>query len=735
MSEPFETFQPMPNPGAGQRPAAQRAKREEGKGLILAAVVVVAVTAAAIGLFRWHANREKALAQAILAIDWPEGMRHGATLELNGNPTEIPLLGPLEFRCPSGETRIVATSPGYQPIERTETLTAGQKQVLRFQWRELSAVHKPDSMERAGAGKRPPGASAEEKPAGTAATAAPPIQERAARRSLEKAAPASLATRTPAAGGEPAVEAKIRNSVPAETAQAKIVKQLDEVYHFDQAANTAAKLHLAEELRNQAGKTIEPDKRFVLLRKGAELAGEAGDAAAMVRNVDTMAENFEINPLVVKEKMLVRFAKEATTTERIEALVGASRQVVEKAVAADRYDVAVHVARQADAACVPAAGADFRQQTARQLRQVEQRNQERQAVAKAEETLATNPADPAANLTIGRWQALAKNDWDRGIPYLAKGNDAAIQRAARQEIDGPKTADAQAAAGDSWWDGAEKQAEPAKSGVRSRAASWYEKAWPAASVAVKSKIAKRLGELIAAVPSDEEPPAEVLRLAKLLAGDFRTPGDQRKAAQKLLASVEPDTSAHQPSSSLASPKPAAKAAGKPELPEDQKVATRPESDPVITQAWKLIEQGSAAEARKVLLNAQKKDHEDLRIPFSLGLLDALLDHEWALAVKDFTQCVRLKPDHVASLSNLAAACARLNDSRHALERWKQVLNAGPAPAELVQNAGRYQQVLKSKRSRWRRAFSAPWRTWSPGPRRTAKGRATRRKSATCTCGW
>ena len=74
MSEPLETFQPMPNPGAGQRPAAQRAKREEGKGLILAAVVVVAVTAAAIGLFRWHANREKALPKP----SWPSTGRKGS---------------------------------------------------------------------------------------------------------------------------------------------------------------------------------------------------------------------------------------------------------------------------------------------------------------------------------------------------------------------------------------------------------------------------------------------------------------------------------------------------------------------------------------------------------------------------------------------------------------------------------------------------------------------------------
>ena len=63
--------------------------------------------------------------------------------------------------------------------------------------------------------------------------------------------------------------------------------------------------------------------------------------------------------------------------------------------------------------------------------------------------------------------------------------------------------------------------------------------------------------------------------------------------------------------------------------------------------------------------------------------------------KDFAQCVRLKPDHIASLSNLAAARARMNDSRHAVQNWKTILDAGPAPRELVQNVGRYRQVLES----------------------------------------
>ena len=210
-------------------------------------------------------------------------MRHGATLELNGNPKEIPLLGPLEFRCPSGKTQIVAMSPGYCPIERTETLKAGQKQVLRFQWRELSASRKSDSTERAGTGKGRPGVSGEEEPAETVTTETPPAQEESRFGvAAKKAGPASPATRKPPAGGEPAVEAKVKAAIPSETAQAEIAKQLDETYHFDQVATTANKLRLAAELRSQAGKTVEPDKRFVLVRQG----GRAGKRSRRCRRHD-----------------------------------------------------------------------------------------------------------------------------------------------------------------------------------------------------------------------------------------------------------------------------------------------------------------------------------------------------------------------------------------------------------------------------------------------------------------
>ncbi len=204
-----------------------------------------------------------------------------------------------------------------------------------------------------------------------------------------------------------------RTPVPSEASQKEITEQLDEVHHFAQIDTTAAKRHLAEELFNQAGKSADTDRRYVLLREATDLASEAGDAQLMVRAIDAAAAEFKVNGLVAKEKMLVRFAGEAATAERIGSLVEASRQVAEQAAALDRYDVAVHLARQASAVCAADPGAAFRKECAERLRRLERQYKEYQTVAEANNTLQTDPANPAANLALGRWNALVKGDWDK----------------------------------------------------------------------------------------------------------------------------------------------------------------------------------------------------------------------------------------------------------------------------------------------------------------------------------
>lgn len=52
------------------------------------------------------------------------------------------------------------------------------------------------------------------------------------------------------------------------------------------------------------------------------------------------------------------------------------------------------------------------------------------AVKKAELKLAEKPDDPEANLTLGKYLAFVKGDWEGAIPHLSMGSDAILKAAA-----------------------------------------------------------------------------------------------------------------------------------------------------------------------------------------------------------------------------------------------------------------------------------------------------------------
>jgi hypothetical protein len=100
---------------------------------ILAVGLVVVV---GLILLRQTRDEQPASPSAIL-IDWPEHLRGGAVLEINGKRQEVPATGPLEYPCEPGRIHILAAIPGYKPQEWSVVLAAGQKGAFRTTWQEL----------------------------------------------------------------------------------------------------------------------------------------------------------------------------------------------------------------------------------------------------------------------------------------------------------------------------------------------------------------------------------------------------------------------------------------------------------------------------------------------------------------------------------------------------------------------------------------------------------------------
>lgn len=115
---------------------------------------------------------------------------------------------------------------------------------------------------------------------------------------------------------------------------------------------------------------------------------------------------------------------------------------------------------------------------------------------------------------------------------------------------------------------------------------------------------------------------------------------------------------------------------------------------LLTEAWGLIERGDYEPGRARLEKARKRNRDDPRAEFSLGLLDGLVSGDWGAAEKHFEASLHRDPKNVPSLNNLAIAQLHNKRETEAVKHWKAIVDQQAATGEVVQNLGRVRQLVK-----------------------------------------
>lgn len=394
-----------------------------------------------------------------LVILCPDSQRQGIKLECDGNSMPVPGTGPWRIASQPGSHRISAKRDGYFPIDVTVEVQEGQSATVALVWQPLSG--------------NPPSAE-----------------------------PAVIETTAP-----PKTAAKPKRlPIPSATVQRDIIRLVNEAYRLDDTKTPAENVALSKQLASMAVASKAPEERFVLYRRAAELANDAGHLPLMCQMIEVIGAEFDIDTLVVQAKMFAKYANVATSSAAVTVGLDGAKELINRALFEDRYDVALTMIESAKRLCEESAETQDYQQWEQKRAEVERLEGQWRKVCAAAEMLKTAPENPVANLTLGRWVWFQKGDAKQGLSYLAKGNDTSLKALARQDLTFQATdVESVLSLANAWWDLSQKHTGVEQEQLARHAGQWYKIALPELPDGLTKAVVQRRLEEIA---SPKSPVAE-----------------------------------------------------------------------------------------------------------------------------------------------------------------------------------------------------------------------------------
>ncbi len=193
-------------------------------------------------------------------------------------------------------------------------------------------------------------------------------------------------------------------------------------------------------------------------------------------------------------KTLGEMALAIKTPDEARQLLKAALALCDDAIAADDYAIAEKAAASAQPLADALRDAAVVKQVHEKSAQIVNLKIEFSQVQKHLQTLKTTPADPKANLAVGKYLCFVKDDWQKGLPLLAIGDDAVLKKLADVDTGGGQDAANWVALGDGWWEQGQKLSGMVRRNVLHRSVGFYLKTSQTTAGLPKMKIDKHIAE-------------------------------------------------------------------------------------------------------------------------------------------------------------------------------------------------------------------------------------------------
>jgi formylglycine-generating enzyme required for sulfatase activity len=243
-------------------------------------------------------------------------------------------------------------------------------------------------------------------------------------------------------------------------------------------------MQLIEDLKNGDG-----NSRL----EAANMLAERGPAAALVARRQLAEALKDRDPALrlAAAKALARTPNAGPIPE-----VGAALALADEAAEADDYEGAERLARVAQASTTSPAALPVAAAARARLKEVAALREAYEAIPDAVRALGdTTRIDPHADLALGRFYALAKGDWDRGLSMLARGSDPKLRTLAQTDLASPADARAAEELGDGYAARVASESGVAQTNLLCRACYWYEQAEGRLSGPDRTRVQKKVAAI------------------------------------------------------------------------------------------------------------------------------------------------------------------------------------------------------------------------------------------------
>ncbi len=270
--------------------------------------------------------------------------------------------------------------------------------------------------------------------------------------------------------------------VPSAAEIAKAEALIKELYKDDlikAVGNNAAKARLAQTFLQEGKDTTDLIAgRYQLLVHARELASDAGDGPTALQAIEELAHSFKVpakDVFALKIGALALASKASATPDSYQTVIDSALVLLEDALALDDFPASRQLLDTAEAAGKKLRNVPLVSSIRKRHDEVATLQKEYERWQPFAEKIVQQPDDAKANNEMGKYHALIKGNWERGLPLLAKGSGRLKELALTDQQDQPG-ASAALNVGDSWHLVATSLPDNMRSQALLRAYTWYLKA-------------------------------------------------------------------------------------------------------------------------------------------------------------------------------------------------------------------------------------------------------------------